>query len=108
MFDNQEVSMSLNTKCKFHGNEHPESLCFRHSILKDGPTRVIVNEEGNAVPSEQAKNEFGLVPTVIFLRNDGWSLGVPRYLESVAKKLWRGSWIAVARSPFGDFKLINT
>lgn len=92
--------MRLNTKCRFHNNEHPDHLCFRFSILKEGPTRVVVNEGGNAVPPEQAKSEFGLVPTVIFLRNDGWSLGAPRHLEGTAKKLWKGSWIGIARAPF--------
>lgn len=54
--------------------------------------RVIYNEEGDATTPKIAFEEFGIRPSVAFLRNDGWSLGAPRPLELVAFSLWKGDW----------------
>ena len=95
--------MGSNTKCFLHDNEHPDHLCPRQHVLKIGPTRVVIDEFGTTVDSDRARTEFGIVPVVIFLRNDDWSLGAPKHLEAVAKKMWKKDWIAVARHPFKDF-----
>lgn len=98
--------MGLYSKCKFHRNEHPDKICPRHYAIKNGPDRVIVGRDGDAVPAKRAYEEYGIVPTVILLRYDGWTLGAPEPFVSVATNLWRGDWIGIARAPFTDFEPI--
>jgi hypothetical protein len=61
-------------------------------IVKEGPTRVVINAEGEAVPPKRAKS-MGIVPDVILIRNDGWSLGAPPQFAAVAESLWADSWV---------------
>lgn len=96
--------MGLNTKCIFHGNDHPDYVCSRYSIGKNGPTAMIVNKRGVSTTPELAEQIYGLVPAVVFLRDDGWSMGAPKDLEEVAKKLWKKHWVAFAYSPFTEFQ----
>lgn len=51
------------------------------------PVRVLTNE-GRAVSPRRTT----IQPDVIFVRNDGWSLGAPKHLEEVARSQWAGSW----------------
>lgn len=69
------------------------------NILMVGPARVMINAEGEAVASARAREQFGVDPDVIFIRDDGWSLGAPKQFETVAFKLWEGSWIGFLRKP---------
>ena len=57
------------------------------------PTRVVVDRDGFGVTPARAAREYRITPEVIFVRNDGWSLGAPKELENVARELWRGKWI---------------
>lgn len=61
------------------------------------PTRVLVNEKGRAISAKRAQAEHGVVPDIIFLREDGWSLGAPSYLEHEAYRLWPGEWVGFTR-----------
>src|SRR5262245_59247353 len=45
--------------------------------------RVVIDELGGAVNPRRA-SEMGVTPDVVFIRNDGWVLGAPARLESVA------------------------
>lgn len=63
------------------------------------PARVIVDEEGHAVNAMEARYEH-LEWDVVFLRDDGWTLGAPQHLERVAYETWRGEWIHFARKPW--------
>jgi hypothetical protein len=69
-------------------------------IAYNGPTRVVVNSDGEAKPPMRAKKENEIKPDVIFVRNDGWSLGAPIELYDVAEKMWAGDWVMVIRKPF--------
>lgn len=57
------------------------------------PTRVIVNREGEGISPERAAQR-GITSDVIFVRNDGWSLGAPTRFESIARRMyeWSSIW----------------
>ena len=67
-----------------------------NGLRRTGPFRVMIDEH-EAVPSARAEREHGIRPDVVFIRDDGWSLGAPAHLESAARALWEGSWVAVVR-----------
>lgn len=62
-----------------------------------GPDRVLVNANGEAVSSVRARRIAGVTPDIIFIRDDGWSLGAPAALEAIAYSIWRKEWAAFAR-----------
>lgn len=66
-------------------------------LAKDGPVRVMVNKDGEATSPERAKQDYHVKPDVIYIRDDGWSLGAPFELIDVAEKTWRGYWVAFMR-----------
>ena len=70
---------------------------YVNNIKKSGPSRVIVNQHGEGWIPRRAK-EIGIIPTIILIRNDGWSLGTNCDLFHVGFKLWSDSWIAVLTS----------
>lgn len=63
------------------------------------PDRVVIDKFGQASPTTPLiPNEHSTTPfDVIFFRNDGWTLGAPQELETVAFKMWRDKWVAYAR-----------
>lgn len=61
-----------------------------------GPDRVVVDGEGYAVKPSLAAMA-NITPEIIFIRNDGWSLGAPENLQHVAFPLWRNEWVAFMR-----------
>lgn len=63
--------------------------------LRRGPDRVLIGADGTAVPPRRAREEYGIVPDVVFVRNDGWSLGAPIELRVAAYGLWEDEWITV-------------
>lgn len=67
-------------------------------IQQHGPTRVTIDRDYHAVPTDEALREFGIVPDVVFVRYDGWSLGAPSHLADIARNTWPGQWI-------GEFKI---
>lgn len=54
--------------------------------------RVVISKEGKAVSPTTAREEFGLTPTIVFIRNDGWRLGAPQEFEQDAYNLWKDTW----------------
>ena len=68
-------------------------------ILKDikanGPTRVVINEYGDGVPSQRAREVHNILPTTIFIRHDGWSLGASEPFERIAYEIWKNEWTHV-------------
>jgi hypothetical protein len=68
-------------------------------IMLHGPNRVLISADGDAVPSAHARELHGVEPTIIFIRNDGWSLGAPAHLEWDAFQLWAGAWTGFMRKP---------
>lgn len=65
-------------------------------ILERGPDRVMVDWTGRAYPARKAL-EKGFLPDVIFIRDDGWSLGAPLRLARHAYDLWPDKWIGVLK-----------
>lgn len=56
------------------------------------PTRVLLNVHGQAGgPEHYPTEKIG----VIFVRDDGWSIGAARALRSVAYDLWPDKWVSV-------------
>ena len=78
-------------------------------ILDGGfrPSRVVVDNEGTGVPASTAYSEFGVVPHVIFMRNDGWSLGAPIEFEAVAYEMWDDAWTHFAYLDTGKWLPID-
>jgi hypothetical protein len=68
------------------------------TIMVHGPSRVMINPN-EAVNSRRAREEHGVTPTVIFIRNDGWSLGANESLERAAYMMWPNEWAAYLRKP---------
>jgi len=61
-------------------------------VLESGPARVVINADGEAVSAMRAKS-MGIVPDVILIRRDGWSLGAPPQFAAVAESLWKDEWV---------------
>ena len=71
----------------------PERLAELSAILAEkGPTRILINESGEAVAPDKIGNEH--IPTIIFIREDGWSVGAAAHLELAAFSLWKDDWVA--------------
>ena len=60
------------------------------------PARVIINEHGEATTPARAAQQ-GIFADVVFLRDDGWSLGAPAEHETLAYETWRESWTHFCR-----------
>ena len=59
------------------------------------PQRILVDKEGHAVPWDRAFREHDVKMSdlsVILVRLDGWSLGVPEGMEDAAFDLWKDEW----------------
>jgi hypothetical protein len=55
--------------------------------------RVVVDREGYAVSPTEAVERYGVHSVaVIFVRNDGWTLGASKALAHVAHSIWDGHW----------------
>lgn len=67
-------------------------------VIAGGPTRVMISPE-EAVPYRRAMEEHGIVPDVIFIRDDGWSLGAPKNLIEAAERTWPDAWVGVLVPP---------
>jgi len=63
-------------------------------FLRFAPDRVVINSQGEAVPPIYALEVHNVVPTVVFVRNDGWTLGAPEEFKQVAHDMWSGLWVA--------------
>ena len=64
------------------------------AIARSQPRRVLISANHDAVPMKRAL-ELGVIADLIFVRNDGWSLGCPGHLEEVASNLWKDHWLLV-------------
>ena len=81
-----------------------ESLCERElqnaleRIRTVGPDRVVINREGVAVSAADAATN-GILPAIVFIRNDGWSLG-ERSAAYAERSLWRLQLLSVSSSAY--------
>lgn len=67
------------------------------------PNRVIVGK-GRAIPARKAKAQFGIEPDIIFIRDDGWTLGAPSQFEKEAYETWKDHWTHFVRPGISDAK----
>lgn len=67
-------------------------------IFRQGPSRVMISE-AEAVPSRRARETYHVVPDIIFIRKDGWSLAAPLHLEDFAYVTWAEEWTHFIRRP---------
>lgn len=58
-----------------------------------GPDRVVVNPQGMAEAPRSGVPYWD----VVFIREDGWSLGAPAELEETAERIWNDAWVEVFR-----------
>ncbi len=67
----------------------------RERIKTHGPTRVVVSVTDGlyAVPPDAALRDYGIVADVVFIRNDGWSLGCRMWETGPTAALWAGEWV---------------
>lgn len=70
-----------------------ERLVLTVRLRREGPTRVLINRQGDAVTPARAR-ECGVHVDVVFVRDDGWTLGCPLNLEATAYAFGRTEWVA--------------
>ncbi len=63
-------------------------------IREHGPARVVVDLHAQA-ESPRSARLHGIIPQVIFIRGDGWSLGAPLDFAMAAYNTWAGDWVYV-------------
>lgn len=61
-------------------------------IRKFGPDRVVIDANGSATNPKRAREVFGINPTNIFVRNDGWTLACRDDEIRVAYDMWEDDW----------------
>lgn len=79
---------------------------IRDLIMKRGPHRVMISAH-EAAPCRRAREDHGIVPSVIFIRHDGWTLGAPEHLERAAYMQWPNEWRWFLRSPSTEIRSIE-
>lgn len=80
--------------------EERAALIYRTAaeVMKRGPDRVLVSSDC-AVSPKSALMQYRIRPDVVFIRDDGWTLGAPAGLADKAFKLWAGSYVAFMIRP---------
>lgn len=73
-------------------------VSYAKQIGANGPRRVLVEGDFAETP-QRAREIYDIWPDIVFIRNDGWSLGAPNNLADTAEKLWAGHWIGVLIRP---------
>jgi len=58
------------------------------------PTRILIEKDYGVPP-----NRTTVKPDIIFIRDDGWSLGASREMEVEAYNLWLKNWTHFAQAP---------
>lgn len=83
-------------------------------IAKWGARRVLTNNDPvTATSPERAYRLNSSEPDIIFIRNDGWTLGTKKEWEAEARALWEDMWVAVIIRPgvraisYLDYKGLN-
>jgi sulfur carrier protein ThiS len=78
-----------------NGRDHATARDAAAEVLERAhmtPTRVVINSNGEAVPAKRA-SELQIPIEVIYVRDDGWSLGAPLRLLEDAYRLWPDHWV---------------
>lgn len=81
--------------------------CWRveYTLCDTGPTRVVVETKNGhveeAVPAYCAE-ERGIIPELVFVRQDGWTLGCTYRDALPTERSWSKQWVAVLHCKFGE------
>lgn len=79
-------------------------------MLKEGIIpidRVVINSDGYAVTPQRARDEYSISPDIVFVRDDGWTLGAPKSLERIAYRMWKKEWVYFATKDEKKLKSID-
>jgi len=66
-------------------------------LFERGPDRVVISEKGLATSARLAEQDHGVTPDIVFIRDDGWTLGASKHFAKVAHALWADHWVALVR-----------
>jgi hypothetical protein len=69
--------------------------------------RVVINESGEATTLIRAAMDHGITPAIIFIKDDGWTLGAPKQFAAAAFELWPDCWTHYAQHPDWEIKEIR-
>ena len=64
------------------------------------PARTVIDDRGTGYSGRKAQWDLGIEADVVFLRQDGWTLGAQKELELVAYEMWKDEWAYFTRKPF--------
>jgi hypothetical protein len=74
------------------------------------PTRVVTRVEDGCVayaePADSAARK-GIYPDVVYVRNDGWSLGARFADEGACARSWQGEWSARIVVATGEMTVLS-
>ena len=77
----------------------PTDEWWMDSAVEHGPSRVLIDPAGDATSAKHAREKHGIIPDIIFIRRDGWSLGAPDHLQRDAFLMWRDDWVSFLKRP---------
>ena len=70
---------------------------FIVKAFASGPDRVVTHTEGGEVKnatSRERASQMEIYPDVVFVREDGWTLGATYEMSIAARRMWQGRWVA--------------
>lgn len=72
---------------------------IEYIVMSRLPDRVVIHDQGTAVSYKHAVEVTGnkFPCDVIFVRDDGWTLGAPTIFEDTAYRMWADKWVGEAR-----------
>jgi hypothetical protein len=77
-------------------------------LQKEGPSHLLLDKEGTVQMTQVAlKKNPDVRWDLIYIRNDGYTLGCDFYLTQYAEHLHRADWIAVVSRGARTPKLVN-
>jgi hypothetical protein len=68
------------------------------TLRRRGPDRVLVDPEGTAVPPGSIAVGADDPVDLVFVREDGWTLGVTHKRAGAAQRMFTGQWVTVLSS----------
>lgn len=74
--------------------EERKAIEAARKVLRSGPDRAIINAKGEteSVPKNWRMASSARL-AIVYIRDDGWTLGCPRNQNAVAEDMWKGDWI---------------
>lgn len=75
---------------------------LKYNGLSEICDRVVTDCTGYMLAPWRASDIYQANPDIVFIRDDGFTLGAPTELENVAFNVSCGQWVAFAR--YGDLK----